>query len=78
MFSGCSSIQKINLSNFNCDNVNNMLRTFEGCSSLNELELYNFKTNNVIYMYNMFSGCNDKLKNMIRIKNTNIKEEAFL
>ena len=34
MFYGCSSLTKINLSNFNSNNVKYMYYMFSGCSSL--------------------------------------------
>ena len=33
MFSGCSSLKELNLSNFNTNNVNDMYRMFYGCSN---------------------------------------------
>ena len=36
MFSGCSSLKELNLSNFNTNNVINMGLMFDGCS--NELK----------------------------------------
>ena len=37
MFSGCSSLKKLNLNNFNTNNVINMSGMFSGC--LDELKL---------------------------------------
>ena len=37
MFSGCSSLKELNLSNFNTNNVTNMDYLFSGCSD--ELKL---------------------------------------
>ena len=53
MFSGCSSLKELNLSNFNTNNVTNMRDMFNGCSSLKELNLYNFNNNNITNM----EGC---------------------
>ena len=47
MFSGCSSLTNLNLSNFNTQNVTNMGYMFYGCSSLTNLNLSNFNTQNV-------------------------------
>ena len=33
MFNGCSSLEELNLSNFNTNNVINMINMFHGCSS---------------------------------------------
>ena len=32
MFDGCSSLKDLNLSNFNTNNVTNMISMFSGCS----------------------------------------------
>ena len=68
MFSWCSSLTSLNLSNFNTNKVNDMSEMFRNCSSLTYLNLSNFSTNNVKDMIAMFSGinkncnliCNDK------------------
>ena len=74
MFSGCSSLISLDLSNFNTINVTNMKGMFNECSSLISLDLSNFNTINVIDMFIMFHGIkkncniitNDKnLKNQI-------------
>ena len=57
MFSGCSSLTSLDVSNFNTDNVTNMGYMFSGCSSLTSLGLSNFNTNNVTSMQAMFSHC---------------------
>ena len=78
MFSGCSSLKELNISNFNTNNVTDMGSMFRGCSSLKELNLSDFNTNNVTYMGFMFQGCSDQFKNKISSEYKNIKEEAFL
>ena len=78
MFSICSSLKELNLSNFNTNNVTDMNSMFYGCSSLKELNLSNFNTNNVTNMYEMFHGCSEQLKNKIKSEYKNIKDEAFL
>ena len=57
MFSGCSSLNSLDLSSFKTDNVTNMSWMFNGCSSLSSFDLSSFKTDNVTYMNGMFSGC---------------------
>ena len=42
-------IKRINLNNFNTNNVTIMRSMFRECSSLKELNLNNFNTNNVKY-----------------------------
>ena len=58
MFSYCSSLTSLNLSNFNTNNVKNMSAMFIGCSSLTSLNLSNFNTNNVKNMRGIFDGLN--------------------
>ena len=68
MFSKCSSLTSLNLSNFKTNKVTNMSYMFSKCSSLTILNLSNFNTNNITDMSEMFSGinkgcnliCNDK------------------
>ena len=45
MFSHCSLLKELNISNFNTNNVTYMNSMFSGCSSLKELNLSNFNTN---------------------------------
>ena len=77
MFSICSALKELNLSNFKTDNVTKMGDMFYGCSALKELNISNFNTNNVTDMDRMFAGCSTKLQNKIRVQYKNIKEEAF-
>ena len=57
MFSECTSLTNLDLSNFITNNVTNMSWMFYGCSSLTELNLSSFNTNNVINMQAMFQNC---------------------
>ena len=57
MFSGCSQITEINLSNFNTSLVTSMDNMFGKCISLTSLDLSNFNTSQVIDMYGIFGGC---------------------
>jgi len=59
MFSGCSSLIYLNISNFDTSSVNTMGYMFSGCKSLNSLELSNFNTSSVTTMEKMFSGCSN-------------------
>jgi len=77
MFYNCSSLKRLNLSNFNTSNVSNMYCLFYGCASLNYLDISNFNLDKVDDMLWMFSGCSDDLKNKIRDKNNNLREESF-
>ena len=67
MFDGCSSLNELNLSNFNTNNVTKMYCMFSGCSSLKELNLSNFNTNNVTNMSCMFSRCSKQLKLKLKV-----------
>ena len=57
MFNRCSSLEQLNLSNFNTNNVINMVGMFSNCSSLKELDVSNFYINNETHLTNMFSYC---------------------
>ena len=56
MFSDCSSLKELDLSNFHTNNVINMNDTSPGCL-LEKIDLSNFITDNVINMSGMFSRC---------------------
>ena len=72
MFSGCRSLESLNLNNFNTNNVTNMNEMFAECKSLKELNLDNLNTNNVTRMNGMFYGCPGELIMKIIIKYRNI------
>ena len=57
MFSGCSALTNLDVSNFNTSNVTNMSGIFSGCSALINLDVSNFNTSNVTDMSGIFSGC---------------------
>ena len=65
MFSNCSSLINLNLSNFNTKIVIDMSWMFFGCISLNDLNLSNFNTQNVTDMSGMFLNCNSLRKNCV-------------
>ncbi len=56
MFSNCSSLNSLDLSNFNTNNVVNMNSMFSFCSSLELLDLSNFNLDKVIDMNDMFNN----------------------
>ena len=76
MFYGCS-LEELNISNFNSNNVTNMKGMFRDCISLKELNLSNFNTYNVSKMNNMFSYCSSlkklNLSNFSNNKLTNMR-----
>ena len=57
MFSGCSGLTSLNLSNFNTSAVKDMSEMFSSCSGLTSLNVSNFNTSAVTKMSYMFSGC---------------------
>ena len=54
MFKGCTSLIKLDISNFNTDKVTYANGMFCECSKLNELNITNFKTDNIKDMSIMF------------------------
>ena len=50
MFSHCKSLSSLDLSNFNTQNVTDMVYMLYNCKSLSSLDLSNFNTQNVIDM----------------------------
>ena len=57
MFSYCSNLTSLNLSNFDTSSVINMNDMFSNCFNLTELDVSGFDTSNVTNMARMFSGC---------------------
>ena len=64
MFSSCSNLTTLDLSNFNTSSVTNMSSMFDGCSNLTTLDVSNFNTSAVTNMSSMFYGCS-KLTSII-------------
>ena len=59
MFSGCSNLDTLDLSNFKTVNVTSMRQMFSGCSNLKSIDLSSFNTYRVTNMGGMFSGCSN-------------------
>ena len=59
MFSDCSNLISIDLSNFNTSNVTIMSGMFAWCTNLTSINLSNFDTSKVIETTNMFDGCSN-------------------
>ena len=70
LFYGCSFLRYIDLSNFNTENVTNMVSMFRECSSLENINLSNFNTENVSDIGAMFYGCNSLMKINVQDFNT--------
>ena len=58
MFSTCSNLSTLDLSNFDTSNVTDMSSMFSNCRKLTTLDLSSFYTSNVINMIEMFYYCN--------------------
>ena len=58
MFSGCTSLKKLNISNFKTNKLNNLKYMFEGCSSLTSIDLsFLEKSNGTAFSSGMFKNC---------------------
>jgi len=57
MFSHCSGLNELDVSNFNTQNVTDMSYMFFNCDGLTELDVSNFSTQNVTNMDAMFGWC---------------------
>jgi surface protein len=68
MFSGCSSLETLNLESFDTTEITDMYRMFSGCSNLKTLGVLTLNTKNSQNVDNMFCNC-DKL--------TEIERESF-
>jgi len=77
MFSGCSSLKELNLSNFNFKNAYTIHSMFYECPSLIELNLPNFNINNDVDIHSMFYGCSEQFIEKIKSQYDNLKEEGF-
>jgi surface protein len=78
MFSNCSSLTSVDLSNFDTSNVTNMEFMFRNCSSLTSIDLSSFDISNVTSMMSMFSGCtNPNLTIYIKDEATKTKIESY-
>ena len=57
MFSGCSALTSLDVSNFDTKQVTDMGSMFQNCKGFTNLDLSNFDTKAVTDMSEMFSGC---------------------
>ena len=57
MFSGCTSLETLDLSMFDTSNVTNMAQMFNGCKNLKSVNLNGWDTSKVTTMSQMFYGC---------------------
>jgi surface protein len=70
MFSDCSSLTSLNVSNFKTEQVTDMSNMFSFCSSLTSLDVSNFNTEKVTDMWHMFSICSSLTS--LDIRNFNV------
>jgi len=78
MFKECSKLKKLDISNFNFENLSNASYMFSDCRSLKELNLPKFKNKKKINVDYMLSLCSNKLKNEIKNLNNGLGNEAFM
>ena len=57
MFSGCSSLEELNIENFADNNIKDISGMFHKCSSLKELNISIFNTDNLENKEGIFSSC---------------------
>ena len=77
MLENCSSLKLLNVSNFNTQNVINMVGMFENCSSLKSLNI-NFEIKYNTKVDYMFSKISNELKAEIKRQNNRIEDIAFM
>ena len=77
MFTNCSLIKKLDLSNFKTNKVKDMYRMFYRCSSLKELFISKFEFNNAMDIECMFGHCSKKIKYKMKNKFKNINKKAY-
>ena len=78
MFMNCKSLIRIDLSNFNSNNIIDMSNLFFNCTSLRAIELNNFRTNNVYNIKNMFRNCTTLISvDLSSFRTNNAKEMLF-
>ena len=66
MFDGCSSLKKLDISNFSISDETNMSQIFSGCTSLEEIIISNI-INNVPNIKNIFLECLSELNKKIKL-----------
>ena len=59
IFSGCDSLEHVNISSLNTSITGDMQEMFSGCHSLTSLDLTNFDTRTVNSMQGMFASCDN-------------------
>ena len=79
MFSGCSNLKSIDLTNFDTSNVKSMASMFNSCRLLTTINLSNFDTINVTTMSMMFRSCENLQSLNLKFFNTdNVKSMGYM
>jgi len=79
MFFNCTSLQTLDLSNFDTANVTNMASMFRNCTALATLDLSNFNTANVTTMERIFQGCTSlQLLDLSNFNTENVTTMGFV
>ena len=74
MFKNCTSLESLDINNFNTSKVINMNSMFYGCSSLISLFISDFDTLNLISMSDMFRDCSSLISlNLSKFKTSNVE-----
>ena len=73
MFYLCSSVESLNLSNFNTKRVTDMKSMFFRCSSLKGINLSSFNTRNVKDMRFIFNFCSS-----LQMENVVVKDQKII
>ena len=77
MFKCCSSLEELNINNFNTTNVEIMEKMFSECQKLKTLNINNFDININTEIKGMFWGCSEEFKKKMKDKFKNINDKAF-
>ena len=79
MFSNCSALTSLDVTNFNTEKVTNMSYMFSSCSKLTSLDVSKFNTMNVTNMSSMFSSCHTLTSLDVRNFNTaNVTNMSYM
>ena len=69
-------MEKVDLSNFNCNSIFDMTYMFFECKSLKEINMSNYEFNDRTSMWSMLKECSDDLKEKMKEK-YKLKDDAF-
>ena len=72
MFQNCTSLKKLNLSNFDTVNVDKMNKCFYNCKALIDLDISKFFIKQDAETTSMFDECNKELKQYLFLPNKGI------